>query len=42
MHASSLDYTSIYAPVVFFLFGIISVIMLNKFIGTGSIQNKSE
>jgi hypothetical protein len=42
MHGASVDYTSIFAPVVFFLFGITAVIMLNKFIGTSSSQNKSE
>jgi len=35
-------YTSIFAPAVFFVFGIIAVVMLNKFIGARPEQKKGE
>ncbi len=38
MHEISF-YTTIFAPAAFFLFGVVAVIMLNKFIGARSDQN---
>ena len=35
MHYTTFNYTTIIAPVAFFLAGIVLVIVLNKFIGQG-------
>lgn len=42
MYNETLKYTTLFAPVLFFLGGVFIVIMLNKFIGKGSPQKKSE
>ena len=36
-----LKYTTVFAPVVFFVGGVVIVMLLNKFIGKHSSQKKS-
>ncbi|EAT58397.1 conserved hypothetical protein [Chlorobium ferrooxidans DSM 13031] len=42
MYSEILKYTTFFAPVGFFLGGVLIVILLNKFIGKSSAQNKPE
>jgi hypothetical protein len=42
MHTETFNYTTIFAPVGFFFGGILLVLLLNKFIGKHSSQQKSE
>jgi hypothetical protein len=42
MHSTVFNYTTIFAPVGFFLGGVLIVILLNKFIGKGSDAKKSD
>jgi len=41
MHTETFNYTTIFAPVGFFFGGILLVLLLNKFIGKHSGQQKS-
>lgn len=41
MHTDAFNYTTIFAPVGFFFGGILLVLLLNKFIGKHSGEQKS-